>query len=90
MTICFDNSDELFTFNDLQTELKMCGNYTLIFIPILIQTSLNSDKPHEEGTEYNHIELISNLSDESQQLYEQRLRDVIEDIIELGYYRKVH
>lgn len=90
------NPDELFTFENLQDELKICGNYALIMAPTLIQVSLADtseimnldevfDKSADEG---GAIELTSELNDAAKVLFEQRLSDVIEDILQRGYHQK--
>lgn len=91
------NPDELFTFENLHDELKICGNYALILAPMLLQITLadssertNLDEVFDKAANgEGSIELTSELSAETKKYYEQRLSEVIDDILNLGYYRKV-
>lgn len=90
------NPDELFTFNDLQSELKAHGKFALIVAPIVIQVS------HADSSELSNLdemcdkvaagensqELITGLTEEAMLKCGQRIHDVIEDILTLGYYKK--
>lgn len=91
------NPDELFTLNDLKDELRICGNYALLLAPMLISVSLADsseisnldemcDKIAEGETRH---ELITGLNEQAQFEYDQRLNDVVDDLIELGYYQKI-
>lgn len=92
------NPDELFTFDDLQTEMKRCGNYGLMLAPMLIQISQASssqvtnldemcDKMADGGDAGG---LVSGLTENGQAEYERRLNDVLEDVVQLGYYQKLN
>lgn len=91
------NPDELFTFDNLKEELKICGNYALITAPMLLQVSLadsseilNLDEMFDKvAAGETTLDLTSDLNERAQLIYEQRLSDVVEDILRLGYYRKV-
>lgn len=91
------NPDELFTFDDLQSELKRCGNYALMLAPLLIQISqasssevTNLDEMCDKMAEGEDTQgLITGLSESGQLEYERRLNDVVEDVIKLGYYHKI-
>lgn len=91
------NPDELFSFDDLQNELKKVGVYALLMAPMLLQLQ-NADQSKivdqkemfdkiEEGD--NRPELITGLNDEGQGKYEERWQDVIDDILKFGYFRKI-
>lgn len=91
------NPDELFTLDNLKDELKRCGNYAFLLAPMLISVSLaesseisNLDEMCDKiaDGERRH-ELITGLSDKAQLEYERRLNDTVEDLVKLGYYRKI-
>lgn len=89
--------DELFTFKNLQDELKTCGIYALITGPMVIQISLatssemtNLNEVFDKTVDGGTIELTSELNKEAKNCYEQRLSEMIEDVLKRGYYRKVY
>lgn len=91
------NPDELFTLDDLKNELKICGNYAFLLAPMLISVSLadsseitNLDEISDKIAkgESGH-ELITGLNDKAQLEYDQRLNDVMDDLIRFGYYTKI-
>lgn len=78
------NPDELFTFEDLNNELKTCGVYALLKGPMLLQICL-ADLPDETGGQgFN-----GKLSDEHQQEYDRRINGVFEDVVRFGYHEKM-
>lgn len=91
------NPDELFTLPDLKDELKLCGNYAFLLAPMLISVSLADSSEFSNLDEMcdkiadgeNGHELITGLNDKAQLEYEKRLNDVVDDLIELGYYQKI-
>lgn len=90
------NPDELFSLDDLKDELRICGNYAFIMAPILLSVSLadsseisNLNEMCDNTGEGEKIDLISGLNEKAQLVYEQRLSDVLDDLIELGYYHKI-
>lgn len=93
------NADELFTLDDLKNELKICGNYAFLLAPMLISVSLadsseitNLDEMCDKivgQTDTDNHELITGLNESAQLQYDQRLNDVIDDLIALDYYRKI-
>lgn len=92
--------DKLFTFDDLQDELKSYGTLALLLAPIVIQTALadSSDvsnlddmlKKKSDGEE-NRLELTKGLNEKAKLEYARRLNEIFEDVIDkLGYYRKLN
>lgn len=87
--------EELFTFEDLLSELKRFGVYALLMTPMLLQVSLahsneisNMDEMFDKVAEgESKINLVTSLSDEGQSEYCRRLNEVFEDIIQLEYYQ---
>lgn len=91
------NPDELFTLANLKEELQICGIYGFLLAPMLISVSLadsteisNLDEMCDKIAEgERRHELITGLNDKAQHEYEERLNDVVDDLITLGYYRKI-
>ncbi|XP_031621374.1 uncharacterized protein LOC116339561 [Contarinia nasturtii] len=92
------NPDELFTFDNLQFELKRCGLYVPLLAPILIQISqaslsdlTNLDDMCDKAVngEKNSDGLVGDLSGKAQLEFERRLNGVFEDVVELGYCEKI-
>lgn len=90
--------DKLFTFDDLQDELKKYGMFTLTMAPMLIQTSLADSNEMSSFIEVNdkkaienyEQELITGLNETAQLEYARRLNEVFEDVVDkLGYYHKL-
>lgn len=78
------NPDELFTFEDLNDELKTCGVYALLKGPMLLQITL-ADLPDESGGQ----SFNSGLSEECQREFDRRINGILEDIVRLGYHKKM-
>lgn len=73
--------EKLFTFENLKEELKRYGNFALIVTPLFIlsaQIQLNETNTDETG-----------LSEINQMEYDRRINGLLEDVIELGYYRNI-
>lgn len=100
-TILLLGSDpnELFTFDDLTNELKRYGSHALVMAPALLEisladssnlTNLNEmcDEMAGDGGATQHT-FIQGMGDKARSSYRQRLTDVVDDILRLGYYRKL-
>lgn len=94
-TVTLLGSGPIFTFDDLQDELKKYAVFVLILAPMVFQTtqatsseSLTLDEIGNRMAEgENRQELITGLSEDAQKVYERRLNEVFEEIIDkLGYY----
>lgn len=86
--------NKLFTFDDLQDQFKKFGRYALIIAPMLLHILTTKpddipdldnlaedfkDKPLEEGMKaWMDIAPLDK--------YNARVRDVVQDILRLGYY----
>ncbi|XP_055308855.1 uncharacterized oxidoreductase dhs-27-like [Sitodiplosis mosellana] len=82
------NPDELFTFENLQSELKRCGIYALLLSPLSIQVSqADASQLAERGDKSG---LVGGLTETGQLEYERRLNGVFEDVTRLGYINKIH
>lgn len=89
--------DKLFTFANLKDELKRFGNYLLIMSPLWISTTqvdpsemTGMDEMFDEAEDSEiTTDLISGFNKEGQREFERRINGLLEDVIELGYYRKI-
>lgn len=85
--------EKLFTFDDLQSELKRCGNYALMMTPILLQISLakSDDIPdlNDMCDQAEKYDLIQSSDSEFDAAFKLRISETIDDLIGLGYCRKV-
>lgn len=87
---------KLFSFNDLQDQLKKFGRYALIIAPMLLNiiTSKPDDIPDldnlaEEFKDKSIEEgMKAFINDAANDKFNDRMRDVVQDIIKLGYYDK--
>lgn len=81
--------------DDLKAEMELCEKDAFLLAPMLIAISLadssgisNLDEMFENGAdESTHHDFITDLNDASQLKYIERLNDVIDDLIEMGYYQ---
>lgn len=85
--------DKLFTYDDLQSELKRCGNLAIVMAPMQIllylakgEDMLDLDKFSETGGSVN---IIQNADEHYKMVCKERVCDVINDLIDLGYYHQV-
>lgn len=91
------NPNNLFTFENLKSEMKRCGNFALLMAPMLLQISqANSTEATNMDEMFDKMdkgetkqEFISGFSKEGQQEYNRRINDVLENIFKLGYYREI-
>lgn len=83
----------LFTFDDLQNELKRFGKFAFLSSPLLIRIMLadpkdirNYDdlKPHEE--ELKRDQKYAALDENADLKYRDRINGVVGDLIRYGYY----
>lgn len=91
--------DKLFTFDDLQAELKKHGSFALLMAPMAIQTSVadsseisNLDEMCDKMAEgEGQQEFITGLNETAQFEYNRRLNGVFEDVVDkLGYYHQLN
>lgn len=89
--------DELFTLANLRDELKRFGNYTLIMGPLWILETQQQPGSHDLFTDdkfdktdngKNELTLFSDLRENGQE-FARRINDLLEDVVRLGYYRKI-
>lgn len=87
------NPEKLFTLDNLKDELKRCGNFALIIAPTVLHVSQGD--PNDVANKNEMIEsddgfqLVTGLSDERQKEFGRRVNEMMEDIVQLGFYHKV-
>lgn len=89
--------EKLFTYENLQSELKRYGKFLLMLAPIMIQMFLaesseikNLDELSDNAVKGGKIEsLVDGISEKSQLEYDRRLNNILIDVIELGYVSKI-
>lgn len=88
--------DVLFSYETLKNELKLCGNFAIIIVPMLIQicavdpedvTNLNEICGDEDQQQ---VDVIQGFSKDAQALYDKRINELLEDLTEFEYYRKLN
>lgn len=88
------NPRKLFTLADLQYHMKKFGKYAFLMCPLLIGVMLADPKDipdldalsEELANETDNLELVRGFDEETQRKYEIRIRDLVADLVELGYY----
>ncbi len=88
------DASKLFTFDDLQDQLKKFGCYALIIAPMLLHilTTKPDDIPDLDNLaeEYKDKSVEEGMkafmTDSAIDKFNARIRDVVQDIIRLGYY----
>lgn len=91
--------EQLLTYENLKEELKRFGNFALLVTPLFIlsaQIQLNEantdddDMIEENAESKNEADSISGgLSKRNQIEYDRRINGLLENIVNLGYYRKI-
>lgn len=77
--------DQLFSFENLQTELKQCGNFALIMAPLVIQYSQTDSSKISNVHEACGQKSAMHLKEK----YARQINDLLEDIVKFEYYRKI-
>lgn len=84
--------ERLFSYENLQAELKNCGNYALLLAPIVIAVSTGAITDLDvtfQNVANGKCERNSEVMNDSQLKFNERLEGVLEDVCRLGYYRKM-
>lgn len=71
--------EELFTFDNLLDEMKKCGTYALLVVPMHIQIAA-ADKGQKEN---------ENDSANADEEYARKVNEIIGDIVDLGYFNEI-
>lgn len=92
------NPDALFTFDNLKSEMKRCGNFALLMGPMIIEISqANPSEASKLDEMFEKLnkgeakqELVTGLSEQGQFEFNRRINVMVENIIQLDYYRKIN
>lgn len=92
------DSDKLFTFDNLLSEMKKAGNIAFLLAPMILSVVLadpnqitNMDKMSDDMADGKQSqELITGLTDAAQIEYEKRLNDLVVDLVDLGYFKELN
>lgn len=95
--MCGSDPSELFTFANLKDELRRFGNYTLIMGPLWILETQQQPGSHDMFTDdmFDKAEqgkdesMFGDLKGNGQEEYARRINGLLEDVLRLGYYRKI-
>lgn len=85
----------MFTLEELKDEMKRCGNFVLIMAPILIPGSSAHQLNDAHHTLDDNIHAKNqpdgfHFDDHVLSEYDRRLNEVVEDVVKLGYYRRIN
>lgn len=86
--------NKLFTYADLESQLKKFGRFAFFWGPMFTQINLaDSDNipdldelSEEMNKDDGDIEFITKFDDERQKEYETRIRELLTDLVDYGYY----
>lgn len=85
--------DQLFTFDDLQSELKRFGKFAFLGTPIMLRIILadpkdirNYDDMKDIKEELNNKTNYNVLDTNADAVYRERMNDIICDLVDYGYY----
>lgn len=85
--------EKLFSFDDLQNELKNSGNIILLRGAILLQISLTKTEDSVDLTDMcereENFDLVQNTNQDFDNIFGERLSGILDDILEMGAYRRV-
>lgn len=88
-----NDPDQLFSFADLQSELKQFGKFAFVGTPIVLRIILadpkdirNYDDMKDSTEEQNNTTNYSVLDENADIIYRQRMNDIICDLVNYGYY----
>lgn len=84
------DAEKLFTRENLNDELKRFGNFALIVTPLFILSAqIQLNEPNADDTVEDNTERSSGLSEKHQIEYDRRINGLLEDVVNLEYYRKI-
>lgn len=84
--------DTLFTFDDLQSELRRCGEFALFCSAMILQVRLADSADVIDLDSYaaamvsgEAVQLVNKFSDEVQAVYDDWLNGAVADLVDFGY-----
>lgn len=85
--------DKLFTFNDLQNQLKVCGKFAITMPPLLLQVMMadandvrNLDElcVEMDNSDDKNATLITGINGKTKAEYTRRIKGLLDDILRLN------
>lgn len=88
------DSQKLFTFDDLQNQMKKFGKFALVMSPMFIMMTLADEKDlanmddisQELGKKDEQLSMVKGYDAETQILYNERIQGLMRDVVKLGLY----
>lgn len=87
--------EQLFTFEDLQEEMRKCGEFSLLFGPMITRITTARMENLRDIDEYadalangEDIDLFSKFDDETLAVYGKRVNGIVADLDAYGYLGK--
>lgn len=88
---CGSDPEKLFSFSDLQSQLKQFGIYGVMMAPMLLQIMVSDSKDlmNLEGwAENGQIEAsICNLNELSEKMFKEAITDALDDAKQYGWFK---
>lgn len=76
--------EELFTFDNLLDEMKKCGTYALLVVPMHLQIAAADKSP-----KVNENDSTKDVSGNVDEEYKTKVNEIIGDIVDLGYFNEI-
>lgn len=87
------DADRIFTYDDFQGQLKKYGKYAFVLAPVEVQYFLSDpntlpdfDEASEKMSKEDVDMLSAKFNEETQRVYAQNVNDLLEDLVDLGYW----
>lgn len=84
--------NKLYTFENLQAQMKKFAEFALLCAPVIIQIRIANEKNFGNLDEYAELvdkgieaDLIKKFDDETQNKFETLINDLVADLVEYGY-----
>lgn len=84
--------DRLYPREEFLKAFKFCGNYAFLTAPSLLSICYADSEDVadlEKISENKETKFVKKFEGNTQQEFNRRVNDVVNDLIELGYYRKI-
>lgn len=89
------NPEKLFSFDDLQIQMKKCGKFAMLMTPVLIQIMLANaedisnmdDVSQQMDKKEKNVGIVKVLTcEKTKQAYKKRIQEIISDILKYDLY----
>lgn len=84
--------NELFTFDNLQSEFRKCGAFAMSFIPLILQLKIatqshlaNLDEFSERIDENEDADIVLGYDNDTLVVYTDLINDLLTDLVDYGY-----